>query len=210
MSKILYRWGRSAARHPWRMIFAWLVVVIAVVGLQRSIGDSTSDKFNIPGTEAQRGIDLLNDRFPSQGGSTGQVVFADPDGDVTDATARQTIAATLAKISENPDVVAVTDPFDPQSAAVSPDGRVAYATVHYNSDPPTKGDGEAAKIAVDSARQAGLRIPLRSARLAAPHCGSPPVASWIVEIPASERATDAISWASSSRYSPRSASSGSP
>ena len=50
------------------MIFAWLVVVIAVVGLQRSIGDSTSDKFNIPGTEAQRGLDLLNDRFPSQGG----------------------------------------------------------------------------------------------------------------------------------------------
>ena len=92
MSKSLYRWGRSAARHPWRMIFAWLVVVIAVVGLQRSIGDSTSDKFNIPGTEAQRGIDLLNDRFPSQGGSTGQVVFADPDGNVTDATARQTIA----------------------------------------------------------------------------------------------------------------------
>ena len=88
MSKILYRWGRSAARHPWRMIGAWLVVVIAVVGLQRSIGDSTSDNFNIPGTEAQRGIDLLNERFPSQGGSSGQVVFADPDGDVTDATAR--------------------------------------------------------------------------------------------------------------------------
>ena len=160
MSKILYRWGRSAARHPWRMIFAWLVVVIAVVGLQRSIGDSTSDKFNIPGTEAQRGLDLLNDRFPSQGGSTGQVVFADRDGDVTDATARQTIAATLTKISENPDVVGVTDPFDPTSAAVSPDGRVAYATVHYTSDPPTKADGAAAETAVESARQAGLQAEL--------------------------------------------------
>src|SRR3954465_4405893 len=141
MSKILYRWGRSAAQHPWRMIFAWLVVVVAVVGLQRSIGESTSDKFNIPGTRAQRGLDLLNERFPTQGGSSGQVVFADPDGDVTDATARQTIATTLAEISRNPDVVAIPDPFDPAAASVSADGRVAYATVRYSVDPPTKADG---------------------------------------------------------------------
>ncbi|HEY4609893.1 MAG TPA: MMPL family transporter, partial [Ilumatobacteraceae bacterium] len=160
MSKILYRWGRSAAQHPWRMIFAWLVVVVAVVGLQRSIGESTSDKFNIPGTEAQRGLDLLNERFPTQGGSSGQVVFADPDGDVTDATARQTIATTLAQMSRNPDVVAITDPFDPAAASVSADGRVAYATVRYSVDPPTKADGAAAETAVESARAAGLQADL--------------------------------------------------
>src|SRR4249919_2579534 len=105
MSKILYRWGRSAALHPWRVLFAWLVVVIAVVGLKGSIGGSTSDNFKIPGTEAQQGIDLLNERFPAQGGSSGQVVFADPDGNVTDATARATIAATLSEIAKDPEVV---------------------------------------------------------------------------------------------------------
>ncbi len=105
MSKILYRWGRSAAQHPWRMLFAWLVVVIAVVGLKSSIGGSTSDNFKIPGTESQQGIDLLNDRFPSQGGSSGQVVFADPDGDVTDAVARATIGQTLGQIADDPNVV---------------------------------------------------------------------------------------------------------
>jgi RND superfamily putative drug exporter len=87
-------------------------------------------------------------------------VFADRDGDVTDATARQTIATTLAEISKNPDVVAVTDPFDPAAASVSADGRVAYATVRYSNDPPTKADGAAAEKAVESARQAGLQADL--------------------------------------------------
>ena len=49
------------------MLFAWLVVVIAVVGLKGSIGGNTSDNFKIPGTEAQQGIDLLNERFPGPG-----------------------------------------------------------------------------------------------------------------------------------------------
>jgi putative drug exporter of the RND superfamily len=160
MSKILYRWGRSAAQHPWRMLFAWLVVVIAVVGLQRSIGGETSDNFKIPGTEAQQGIDLLNDRFPSQGGSSGQVVFADPDGDVTDATARSAISSTLTEIADNPNVVSVSDPFDPATGSVSADGRIAYATVRYSIDPPGKAEGEAAKAAIETAREAGLQAEL--------------------------------------------------
>ncbi|MGZ4762527.1 MAG: MMPL family transporter [Ilumatobacteraceae bacterium] len=160
MSKILYKWGRSAARHPWRMLFAWLVVVIAVVGLKGSIGGNVSDNFKIPGTEAQRGLDLLNARFPSQGGSSGQVVFADPNGNVTDATAKATIAKTLAEIAKDHHVVAIDDPFDPVNGAVSADGRIAYATVHYSVSPPTKADGQAAKNAVESARHAGLQAEL--------------------------------------------------
>jgi hypothetical protein len=39
--------------------------------------------------------------------------------------------------------------------------------------------------------------------------GSPPAAAWIVETPLGERATDAMSCTSSTRYSPRSISSGS-
>jgi putative drug exporter of the RND superfamily len=160
MSKILYRWGRSAAQHPWRMLFAWFVVVVAVVGLQRSIGGDTSDNFKIPGTEAQQGIDLLNERFPSQGGSSGQVVFADPDGDVTDSIARGAIESTLKQIADNPNVTLVSDPFDPAAGSISADGRVAYATVRYSIDPPGKADGEAAIAAIETARQAGLQAEL--------------------------------------------------
>ena len=78
MSTILYRWGRAAARRPWRMIGAWLVIAVAVLALQASVGGETSDDFTIPGTEAQLGVDLLRERFPTEGGVSGRVVFADP------------------------------------------------------------------------------------------------------------------------------------
>ena len=59
MSRILYRWGRAAARHPWRMIGLWLVVAVAVLGLEANVGGETSDDWSIPGTEAQLGSDVL-------------------------------------------------------------------------------------------------------------------------------------------------------
>ena len=45
MSNALYRWGRSAARHPWRMLGAWLIVVLGVVALRSAVGGSPSDNF---------------------------------------------------------------------------------------------------------------------------------------------------------------------
>ena len=160
MSKILYRWGYAAARRPWRMIGAWLLVAVAVFALQASVGGETSDDFTIPGTEAQRGIDLLDERFPSAGGVSGRVVFADPDGDVTDPAAREAIEATLDEIAGGDEVLAVTDPFDAALASVSADGSTAFATVRYSIDPPGPEQGEAAEAAIEIAREAGLRAEL--------------------------------------------------
>jgi RND superfamily putative drug exporter len=160
MSQLLYRWGRAAARHPWRMIGAWLVIAVAVFGLNSSIGGDTSDDYTIPGIESQRAADLLEERFPVQGGVSGQVVFADPDGDVTDATSRAVIADTLAELATGPNVLAVSDPFDASAPTVSPDGDVAYATVRYSVDPPGAEEGEAALDAVEIARDAGLQAEL--------------------------------------------------
>jgi RND superfamily putative drug exporter len=160
MSKILYRWGRAAARHPWRMIGAWVLVALAVFAVNSSVGGDTSDDWSIPGTEAQRGIDLLEERFPTQGGVSGQVVFADPDGDITDPAARAAIDDTLTELAGGPNVLAVTDPFDPAMTAVSEDGHVAFATVRYSIDPPGKAEGEAALDAIEIARDAGLQAEL--------------------------------------------------
>ncbi len=160
MSMFLYRLGRAAALHPWRMIGAWLVIAVAVLGLQVTVGGETSDDFRIPGTEAQRGADLLTDRFPSEGGVSGRVVFADPDGDVTDRSARTAIEATLAELTEGPHVLGVSDPFDPANAAVSADGSVAFASVHYDITPPGAAEGEAAEAAIRIARDAGLHAEL--------------------------------------------------
>ena len=160
MSRILYRWGRAAARHPRRMIGIWLIVAVAVLGLEANVGGETSDDFTIPGTEAQQGADALEQSFPTQGGTAGRVVFADPDGDITDSTARAAIEQTLAAIKAGPNVLSITDPFDTTQPAVSPDGRVAFATVRYSVDPPGPAEGETALDAIEIARDAGLQAEL--------------------------------------------------
>jgi RND superfamily putative drug exporter len=160
MSNVLYRWGRAAARHPWRMIGAWLVLAVAVFSANASFGAGTSDDFRIPGIEAQEAADLLEERFPSEGGVDARVVFADPDGDVTDDRSRTAIGETLAELAAGPNVLAVSDPFDAAQPAVSADGRIAYSTVRYSVDPPGEAEGEAALEAVEIARDAGLQAEL--------------------------------------------------
>ena len=156
MSNLLYRLGRSAARHPWRMIGAWLLVAVLAVGLNSMIGGPVTDQVKIPGTETQKAADLLNARFPSRGGSSGQVVFAARDGDITDPADRATIATTLAEIKQGEAVLMVSDPFDPAGPSVSPDGKAAYATVRYSVIHPGPRESLAALAAVKGARAAGL------------------------------------------------------
>ena len=131
------------------MIGMWLLIAVAVLGLQFTVGGATSDDFSIPGTEAQLGVDLLTDRFPSEGGVSGRVVFEAPDGTITDPLAETAVDATLAELAAGPHVLGVSDPYDPTGAAISADGRIAFATVRYDITPPGAAEGEAAEAAVD-------------------------------------------------------------
>jgi putative drug exporter of the RND superfamily len=160
MSNLLYRWGRAAARHPWRMIAAWLIVALAVVGLRSAVGGETSDNFRIPNTEAQDAIDLLDARFPSQGGSSGQVVFATNHGTFADPANRAAVEKTLAALASGDKVLGVTNPFDPAAPTVNPDGTVAFSIIRYSVDPPGSDQGHAAIDAADVGREAGIQVEL--------------------------------------------------
>ena len=49
MSRLLYRLGHVAARHPWRTLAAWVLIAVTAVALSGSIGGSTNDTFTLPG-----------------------------------------------------------------------------------------------------------------------------------------------------------------
>src|SRR5690606_41405786 len=86
----------------------------------------------IPGTEAQKAFDLLEERFPgtSADGATARVVFKAPDGEkMTDAAHKATVDSTVEELSGGAEVARVTDPY--QGGGVSQDGSVAYASVSY-------------------------------------------------------------------------------
>ena len=130
MSNFLYRLGHVMFRRRRVVLAVWLAALSAVVVLANVAGGASSERFTIPGTEAQRAIDLLEERFPAQSGSDARVVFAAPAGEtLTDAAHRETVAAALAEIGSGGDVLGVTDPY--ATGSVSADGTVAFADVRY-------------------------------------------------------------------------------
>jgi uncharacterized membrane protein YdfJ with MMPL/SSD domain len=130
MSSALYRIGGWCFRHRWRVIGVWVLLIIALASLAVAVKQPVSTSVTIPGTEAQRALDLLNQQFPGAGGAQAQVVFSvSAPATLTTPATQQAVEATLAGIKKDPQVKFVTDPYT--SGTVSPSDRIAYATVAY-------------------------------------------------------------------------------
>ncbi|MBI5089592.1 MAG: MMPL family transporter [Actinobacteria bacterium] len=157
MSAFLFRLGRSSARHPFRVIGLWIVVAIAIVGLQSAAGGQFDDSFRVPGVESQRAADILTERFPSRAGQTARIVVHVDDGRLDDADHRPIIDRARQQLSSGHDVSSVTDPFAAQSAALSEDGRTAYVDVAYAVDKLTVTQLHDAKAAAAAAQTDGVQ-----------------------------------------------------
>ncbi|QYG94498.1 MMPL family transporter [Iamia sp. SCSIO 61187] len=129
----LYRLGRFAATHPWRVITAWLAGVAVIAALSIAFGKPTTDNIEVPGTPSQQALDQLEQRFPAQAGGRAIAVFATTNGQVTDAANQAAIAETLSQVEALDHVRQVIDPFGPAAPVLqSPDGTVAYAQIVYD------------------------------------------------------------------------------
>lgn len=74
LSKALLRLGASAARHPWRVIAAWLVAATLAVLAAVAFGGRTADTMTAPGLDSQRAAELIERAGTGQEGMTAQVV----------------------------------------------------------------------------------------------------------------------------------------
>ncbi|HEU5149793.1 MAG TPA: MMPL family transporter [Iamia sp.] len=158
MSKILYRLGHWSVRRRRWVLAAWLVLLIGAGALSTGLGGTTSDSFTIPGTESQKAMDLLEERFPEQSGSSARLVFAsEDDTPLTDPAKQAAVQAVLAEAADGPEVVGVADPFT--TGTVSAEGLIAYADVAY-ADPANEVSEEAAAALEElaPAADAGVRM----------------------------------------------------
>ncbi len=126
----LSAWARFAARHPWRVLGTTIAVMVGLVVLYAVARGSYAETFAIPGTESQRLITLLKERFPQTAGDTATVVVRAPAG-INDPQVHQRIDTLLADVKTLPDVLSATSPYDSQGA-ISPDGTIARITVQYD------------------------------------------------------------------------------
>jgi putative drug exporter of the RND superfamily len=141
----LARWMRWCANHPWRVVLAWVGILIALIVLVATVGGSLKDEFEIPGSDTQRATDLIEQEFASEQGSVLNLVFAAPEGESLDTPERKAaIEGAIAELktsefAPNGDKVgieSVGDPFSEQT--FSDNGRIAYAEAQFSDVIETK------------------------------------------------------------------------
>ncbi|MFH8445636.1 MMPL family transporter [Streptomyces sp. NPDC018026] len=161
MATFLYKLGRLAFRRRHFVALIWVALLtLAGVGAA-SAPPAGNSSFSIPGTEAQKAFDLLEQRFPgaSADGATARVVFKAPSGEkMTDAGHKATVEKTVDELADGSEVASVADPY--KGNAVSEDGTIAYASVKYDVsgmelEESTK---DALEDAAQQARDAGLTV----------------------------------------------------
>ncbi|MFE5240679.1 MULTISPECIES: MMPL family transporter [unclassified Streptomyces] len=162
MATFLYKLGRLAFRRRRYVALIW-VALLALAGFgASSAATATSSSFSIPGTEAQRAFDLLDERFPggSADGATARVVFQAPDGEkVTAGANKAEIQDIVGELKSGSDQVAsVADPYT--ANAVSKDGSTAYISVSYkvSSMELTDATREALEDVGHDAQSSGMKV----------------------------------------------------
>ncbi|GAA5035413.1 MMPL family transporter [Streptomyces siamensis] len=143
LSKALLRLGTSAARHPWRVIAAWLIAATLAVLAAIAIGGRTADSMTAPGLDSQRAAQLIERAGTGQEGMTAQVVVTPLDGGATffdHGSARTALTRLQTEVQRLPHVLGTSDPVGALDAGgdtavrgglVSADGRIAVVRVQY-------------------------------------------------------------------------------
>jgi RND superfamily putative drug exporter len=123
----------AAFSHDRRRLVAtfWVALIVLAGGLASVAGSGYVNNFTLPGTESQRALDLLRDRFPQQAGDTSQIVFHVQSGSLKTPANEAKIQAVLAKVDKLPSVASTVSPYK-STTAISKDGTTAYASLMFD------------------------------------------------------------------------------
>ena len=130
------RLARWCFRHPWRGLVAWLLILFAVLGVSRNLGEAYSGDLAIAGTESHDGNGILATHFEGVGaGPGGTIVFRAEQG-VDDPVVRSAMSELFNRVGAL-EGVSIQSPYGQASllpglrtADEGPSsGRVAYADV---------------------------------------------------------------------------------
>jgi putative drug exporter of the RND superfamily len=141
--------------HRKTVIVGWIVALIGFGMLSGSVGSDFSEEFKLPASDSQEAFDLLEDKFPAQSGDTATIVYKAEDG-VESAAVKKKMEDVFATVAKIPHVSEVSSPYeDGGTAAVSDDGKIAYATVQFDVITPKLDEDQAKRIVAAAATAAG-------------------------------------------------------
>ncbi|MEU8260217.1 MMPL family transporter [Micromonospora sp. NPDC048999] len=130
MATLLYRLGRASFRRRRLVAVVWLVVLVGLGAAALTLKGPTASNFTMPGTESQRAIDLLAERFPTASGATGTIAVKAPQaGQLGTPEGQAVVGQVTQEAAALPGVVGAVDPY--QAQALSQDGRYALIQVQF-------------------------------------------------------------------------------
>jgi RND superfamily putative drug exporter len=161
VSSSLYRLGRAMARARWKAVGVWALLLVVIGALAVGLGGAFSTQFEIPGTQAQDGLDELSERFPQMSGTSGQLVFVADDGTVDDHQAQ--IDRTMDEAADIDGIESAPSPFDDVSPGTrSEDDSAIIGSIQMEGSPGAFPDGalESLQDIADDANGDGLEVHL--------------------------------------------------
>ena len=112
-----------AVRRPVIALISWLVALVVVVGLGTQAGGELNDSFDLPDTESKVATDLLassgTDTSRLDGGAT--IVWSPATGTAVEPAVAEQVVPFLTEVAALESVACVTNPLDPQGAALGSD-----------------------------------------------------------------------------------------
>ncbi len=149
----------ASAKHPWRTIASWVLVLAGVFFVGASGGGTFADDFAAPGSQSARALELLNENFPEAAKGKVLVVLESQDEARLDGH-RDQVATVLRDVATLDHVESVADPF--RAGTISADGRIAFAELTL--DAPERDLGKPAftvlSDAVSGTDVSGVRVEL--------------------------------------------------
>src|SRR5437879_8706898 len=102
MSRFLYRLGRFAVRRRRLVLAGWLAALVLLGAGGQLAGGKFRDDFKVHGSGSQQAQALLTAKFPSQAGSSAQVVVHARAGTLNAGPNAPALASTLTGITSSP------------------------------------------------------------------------------------------------------------
>jgi len=113
------------------VVGGWLLVVTLTVVAASQYGGKPINDFTVPGTDSQKALDLLRERFPERAGDSANIVIYAESG-IREPEVQASVEAAFARLAEVAHVVSIRDPYDPATPAISSDGTIALASVQLD------------------------------------------------------------------------------
>ena len=133
------RLGQLCTTYRKTVIASWFVALVGAIFLASSAGSAFSENFELPSSDSQRALELLENRFPAQSGETATIAFHTTEGietaGVTAPPVKRAMERAFREIERVPHVTEVASPYQGAgTAGVSEDGQIAYATVQFDEE----------------------------------------------------------------------------